>query len=285
MIKNWNSIVSFIFSILFIFLFTSCSKESESLQPLQSTSLNTVPVINCDEHDLSACNYWEGGINIKIRNLSNYETCNIIYQADEFSHNFGTLQPGDTTCFIAQEIAYRFPVLVYFQISDTSIFRHARDFVGEERLEAGNYYFNLYSIYSNDRVIGGGKLINEKEDIRYMSQICNEEPKADCEIDPNKINIRIINETMFDFCNFNYENEQSQRYNYGNIAPGATTCYLPVENSGNYLNILNFFIGEHEKFKSLNSSWLTLDSGNYSLYIGTTSLELNDLITHLEKDE
>ena len=62
---------------------------------------------------------------------------------------------------------------------------------------------------------------------------CEEHQKAACNEDPNKTNIRIVNESQFDFCNV-VLNPSGGDVNYGIIEKGTATCYRSFDVAYDY---------------------------------------------------
>lgn len=62
---------------------------------------------------------------------------------------------------------------------------------------------------------------------------CEEHSVASCNEDPNKINIRILNQSDYDFCNVTL-NPAEERTNYGAIAKGDLSCYRSYDLAYDY---------------------------------------------------
>ena len=103
-------------SFLLIGIHISCSKEIPPVVMTPITSIysrDTIFVQNCDPHIVSACLTDVDEVNIRTRNLSLFEICNIEYAPIyDTTSNFGSLMPEDTTCFIAMDSAYSFPFIL-----------------------------------------------------------------------------------------------------------------------------------------------------------------------------
>jgi hypothetical protein len=73
---------------------------------------------------------------------------------------------------------------------------------------------------------------------------CNQDALSECEKDESKTNIRIINDSNYDFCNV-IIGDKLNGHNYGEINSDQNTCYLIYEKAYNYAYV-SLFIEEEE---------------------------------------
>lgn len=62
---------------------------------------------------------------------------------------------------------------------------------------------------------------------------CEEHAVSSCNEDPTKVNIRILNQSDYDFCNVTL-NPSGERTNYGFIAKGELSCYRSYDLAYDY---------------------------------------------------
>ncbi|UKN00250.1 hypothetical protein K6119_10945 [Paracrocinitomix mangrovi] len=120
--------LSFIFSILAtIALTNSCKKDS---------------LKNCTEHEVSPCNEDSSKTNIRIKNISEYDYCNVTINPSNASTNYGILAQGETTCYKSFDIAYNY-CYVELKIGNEEFVIQPIDYVGEPELGIGYFTYSI----------------------------------------------------------------------------------------------------------------------------------------------
>lgn len=279
----------FTFFIFSLALF-SCGKEESSVE-INHDLLPIVTVEDCSPHEISDCNEGENSINIRVRNFSRFDICNIEYTPYIEIINFGSIKPGDSTCYISESIAYKYPNRINFYLDDTVFTRNAVDFVGENILENGNYNYNIY-MFQDDRIAIGSNTLNKEElEIPFPNNTlndCAENTLPDCGINQDKVNIRVINHSIFDLCNITYQSNDNNVINFGNLLSGEISCYVSIESI--YEDYYHVY-GELSNISLIKNNLIDnpiLDEqifeGNYTLHIAISKLNENGLSLRLTKD-
>ncbi len=132
--KNLFSFAALIFALTLVTI--SCNNEVEVRS-------------DCDEHVVSDCNEDANGVNVRIRNATGFDICNL--ELNWGQYNLGALLDGEESCYYFQEIAYRYPSAYQFYIDDVLWGAEAIDFISETPLEAGYYTYEIYVINEADR--------------------------------------------------------------------------------------------------------------------------------------
>lgn len=269
----------------------SCSEEFTENDTFPVEILPIVPFEECNEHVSTDCLEQENQVNIRIRNFSRFDLCNIVYQPISEKTNYGLLKSGDSSCYISHESSYGYPYSIDFLLDDTTFNRTALDFTGESLLSPGYYNYNIF-MFQDDRIIVGGYYVNNIEDeipfpINTLDN-CIEHNVTDCGLIENKVNLRIFNHTVFDLCNVKYENNNNDIINFGNLLAGQISCYVGIENIfENYYQLqmeLNNLTLERNNLVNNPSSDDLKSNGNYSLHIAISRLNENGLVLSLQKD-
>tara|TARA_B110000503_G_C6773963_1_gene260523 strand:- start:18 stop:443 length:426 start_codon:yes stop_codon:yes gene_type:complete len=125
------------FSITFVLLLNISSCKKDSLK-------------SCNEHSVSVCNEDPTKINISIRNVSDYDFCNVILNPSLGNRNYGIIEKGQSTCHRSFDLAYDYAYVQLF-IGDKEFILQPIDYVGEQSLNIGNH---TYSINVTDFDIG-----------------------------------------------------------------------------------------------------------------------------------
>src|SRR5689334_2624802 len=73
---------------------------------------------------------------------------------------------------------------------------------------------------------------------------CNDQTVPICNENPSKTNLRIQNNSEYNFCNV-VVNPSSGQNNYGSVKKGARTCYYSFDTVYNYAYI-HLYVGEKE---------------------------------------
>ncbi len=100
----------------------------------------------CVEHTKASCQEDAGKTNIRIKNDSKYDFCNVTVDPSGKMTNYGVVKSGETTCYNYFDIAYSY-AYVKLDIGDNEFIFQPIDFVGEQQLGLGKF---TYSIAVND---------------------------------------------------------------------------------------------------------------------------------------
>jgi len=285
---------------LFILIFClSCTKkpldfiEKNSINKVYS--LDTIFAIACDPHIPENCGANDKNVNIRIRNLSLFEICNFEYVSVDNPFNFGSLMPGELSCYIPVDSAYGFPLMVNFQIEDRILSNYfAIDFTGDKTLPPGNFTFNFSILNTDGRKLVGGDFDDSGNDrIELTSNIenCRSTVELNCAsmtgLD-NETYLRIINSSILGICNFNVNTEFGNSFRFGNILPGDSTCYLLLDDNRNGKHRFNFGVA-NVYFQGLLQSPFAEDGhisgGKYTFYVSPGDLKGDFVLSSYRKDE
>ena len=83
---------------------------------------------NCIEHSVSACNEDPTKVNIRIRNISAYDFCNVVLSPSGETTNYGIVEEDQSTCFRAFESAYNYALIESESISIVSLKIYSKSF-------------------------------------------------------------------------------------------------------------------------------------------------------------
>lgn len=110
-------------------------------------------VVECDENRTAQCATMPDKTNIRIRNISEYEFCNvelvIEFGLDPPKANYGIVEDGDYSCYHPFEYAYR-NALLFLSINGEKFNDLVSDFSGEQPIGPGNFTYEV-DIVSFDR--------------------------------------------------------------------------------------------------------------------------------------
>jgi len=98
-VKTFIIILTFTITFASLLNLNSCKKED---------------VIDCIEHTVSACNEDSTKTNIRIRNVSEYDFCNVVLQPSGGKANYGIIEKGQSTCYRSFDLAYRYAYVQLF---------------------------------------------------------------------------------------------------------------------------------------------------------------------------
>ena len=249
--------------------------EEETAPAPAVYSLDTIFVENCEPQINNECLVDSSVANIRVRNLSLFEICNIEYIPYFNSYYFDDILPGQTTCYIPMDPAYRFPAVVFFRIRNRKDAVGSVDLLGEVPIPPGFYTFDLSILNLKNGDDTRGRFNNDIDQTIFLEN--NDEPclanfEIDCpeSIDTlNEINIRVANSSIFMMCNFRIIDSNRNITTYGNIRPNETTCYLPLPNITES-EISMAFVVNGESI--LNQLIFPTDPGKYTLYTAVADL-------------
>lgn len=114
-----------ILTSLLMVIFSACGKNS---------------IRNCDEHSVSSCSEDPTKTNIRIKNNSKYNFCNVVFDPSSGPVNCGILKKGKTTCYRSFDTAYSIAYIQLF-IGDKEFMLQPFDYVGEQPLGVGNFTY------------------------------------------------------------------------------------------------------------------------------------------------
>ena len=269
----------------------SCSEEDDQCLPSEFPTVEgAIPVENCLETTPSLCESDGSKINIRIRNFSRYDICNLEYNAYDENFVYGNIESGGCTCYIGHNMAFRYPVSMdYSDFQRTSGLR-AIDFVGEAPLEKGHYNYNFWVMKGREKEHFSGYMIESDVDPDYyeaVSNRCDDLEATGCDMEPDMVNLRIVNESIFQLCSFTYLNPERNKLEFGNIDSGESTCYIPIKYIDKNNFRIEFNIAGFEFGQGLEAGvWRDIfEEGNYTLYVTVGSLNGESIYRFYEKDE
>jgi len=275
--------ITLLFSMI-VLISISCTEEAIPEGPKTFIITNTIPVTDCPEEERAPCEMDDEKVNIRIRNMSRYAMCNFIYEAYNEPSMYGDIEPGVWTCYRPFDMAYRFPNRASYTDFSGVIRLGATDFVGETPLSNGRYNFNHTVIRCKERPYAFGRMTLSDGDIDYTTHIgthCDNEPAENCGANPDSVNLRIVNESIFQFCNFRYTDIEGNEYDFGNIQTGESSCYAPLSSLNKYNFKASFSINDldFELDQTLpNFTPYTLRSGSFTMSFTLSSLREEDVI-------
>ncbi|MFZ6053093.1 hypothetical protein [Halocola ammonii] len=118
----------FLLPVLFtLLLLSSCEKEDET---------------TCEEHTVAPCAVDTTQSNIRVKNVSDYDFCNVVIDPNGNLTNYGIIEKGETTCYRPFETAYRY-AYVNLIIEEKEFILQPIDFVGEQPLGTGNFTYSI----------------------------------------------------------------------------------------------------------------------------------------------
>lgn len=95
---------------------------------------------NCDEHSVSPCSEDPTKTNIRIKNNSKYNFCNVVFDPSSGPVNCGILKKGKMTCYRSFDTVYNYAYIQLF-IDDKEFKLQPYDYVGEQPLGVGNFTY------------------------------------------------------------------------------------------------------------------------------------------------
>jgi len=223
--------------------------------------------------------------------MGRYDICNMEYQAYGLNHLYGNIEAGGCTCYMNHEKAYRYPSKMSLSDYRKEFVYWAIDFVGEIQLEPGLYNYNLWSIKTKENDYLRGYMVASDEDPDYTDAInftCDEQVPVNCGKMPDQLNLRIVNESIFQFCGITFENSHGKGTQFGTLESGMTSCYVPLK----FVDKNNFRISF--KVNDIDLEYTTFDSpvwqdiveyGAYTLYVTLPSLNGERVVHVFEQDE
>ncbi|MBK9012662.1 MAG: hypothetical protein IPM82_00425 [Saprospiraceae bacterium] len=125
---NYLAHIVMVLAIMTIAL-SSCNKDSDKTN-----------LVGCNEHTIAACSQEIGKTNLRIKNNSNYDFCNVVINPFSGNVNCGSILRGETTCYRAFDIAYHYGY-VHLSIDGREYSLIPTDYVGETPLGAGNFTY------------------------------------------------------------------------------------------------------------------------------------------------
>lgn len=97
---------------------------------------------NCDEHEAAPCDPAPGKINIRVKNVSKYNYCNVFIDPYNKATNYGVVREDDVTCYRSFDVAYRY-AYVSLSVKGEEWVLTPIDYVGETPLDPGNYTYSI----------------------------------------------------------------------------------------------------------------------------------------------
>ncbi|MFK7783645.1 MAG: hypothetical protein AB8B56_00945 [Crocinitomicaceae bacterium] len=96
----------------------------------------------CTEHAVADCNPDPNKVNIRVKNVSDYDMCNFVLWPYDEKFNCGIIEAGESTCYRSFDIAYSYGYLKFY-ISEKEFILQPFDFVGEVPLQNGYYTYSV----------------------------------------------------------------------------------------------------------------------------------------------
>lgn len=124
--KSFKLILVLTITSVFLLTITACKKNEAD---------------DCIEHTVSDCNEDPTKINIRIKNVSDYDFCNVVLKPSETT-NYGKIEKGQSTCYRSFDLAYSY-AYVQFYIGEKEFVLQPIDYVGEVPLSIGNHTYSI----------------------------------------------------------------------------------------------------------------------------------------------
>ena len=223
-------------------------------------------LFGCGKDSYQPCQE-EGPINIRIHNISAFEVIDFNYDNIQ---TFNSILPGETTPYMQIERANDIPWVVDMVINGKNIIWGQIDPIGLNALEDGCYTYLHFAVeYGEGEIFAAGKAYNNNLlfDFNPMNNYCVELEKSDCNPVSSKANVRLKNNTAFDFCNVEMKINTQENAIFGNLASGDTTCYISFESLKEYPLQCKFTLGDedfiienptyHERLDDLTAGFYT----------------------------
>lgn len=99
------------------------------------------PSRTCVEHQRTLCGEIDGKTNIRIKNISKYDFCNVKLSQDG-NANYGLVRSQEATCYLPFDKKYHNSYIA-FTIDGASFSIQPIDFVEETTLAAANYRYEV----------------------------------------------------------------------------------------------------------------------------------------------
>lgn len=104
------------------------------------SACTTDPLPQCTEDEKSECLEVADKPNLRIKNGSSYDYCNVRVELDNQTIYYGNLESGESSCYIAAETLYRY-AYVELAIEGKMFIVQPIDFIGETPLPQGKYTY------------------------------------------------------------------------------------------------------------------------------------------------
>jgi hypothetical protein len=103
----------------------------------------------CVEHTKASCQVDTSKTNIRIKNNSKSDFCNVTVDPSGKMTNYGIVRSGETTCYNFFDLAYQY-AYVKLHIGDKEFIFQPIDYVGEQQLGQGKFTYSIaISDYDN----------------------------------------------------------------------------------------------------------------------------------------
>lgn len=97
---------------------------------------------DCVEHSLTPCSEDPNKTNLRIKNNSKYDFCNVVVNPYSGEVNCGIIKKGEMTCYRSFDIVYNYAYIQLF-IGDKEFKLQPIDYVGEQPLGIGKFTYSL----------------------------------------------------------------------------------------------------------------------------------------------
>lgn len=125
--KPFRKLLSFIITAVILLNLNACEKDK---------------VLDCTEHDVAPCNEDPTKVNLRIRNVSDYNFCNVSLNPSPYNVNYGIIKEGETTCYRPFDFAYSYGYVELHINGELFVFQPI-DFFGEVPLNTGSYTYSI----------------------------------------------------------------------------------------------------------------------------------------------
>lgn len=125
--KIKNKMEQGLFMFFLIALLGGCKKDS---------------VESCVEHTKTPCEQDSTKTNIRIRNNSKYDFCNVTINPLNEVTNYGIIKSAETTCYTYFDTAYNYAYVILY-INNEEYVLQPIDYVGEQELGVGNFTYSI----------------------------------------------------------------------------------------------------------------------------------------------
>lgn len=280
---NMQKSLYYFFLLIISVLFSQCIKDTE-ISFETNTTFAFAPAdpitVDCNVDLPDPCSTNLDGGKIRIRNFTRYDMCNVVFEFVQRNHNYGKVRAGETTCSGEFEsIRPEFSKISFettlgaYEIQYNPIDPNGTIYMGNYEL-----IFNLSETKNNSHETEFHFTYYRENETEYFSTTpaaeCDDSDRTECNTDPDKVNIRVVNLSSFDFCDIQYQNYVAEKADFGNLVSGDTSCYIPFFKANEHDHKIGFFIGEfhHEIDNIFGNTSDSVEPGFYTLYLSMRRL-------------
>jgi hypothetical protein len=137
MMVKVNLIKLTLFLPFLFFSLSSCKKDS---------------LRQCTEHTKTPCQEKDDKTNIRIKNISKYDFCNVTINPNIDLANYGIIKSRESTCYITFDKAYKY-AYIRLNIGNKEFILQPIDYVGEQELGVGNFTYSIDVIDFDNKIL------------------------------------------------------------------------------------------------------------------------------------